>query len=105
MDRDVLHLGPGQVAASPAQHDATDRQTAFPTPMHSGSSLGRLGWTVVGLILAWNVAAGSLLQFSMVSPEVSAANVIFLLGAGLSLTAHELARSAIARALERRIGS
>jgi Zn-dependent protease len=57
----------------------------------------RTGWVLVGLILAWNVAQGSLLQLAAVAPIERLANALFLVGAAASLFAHELAQRAVER--------
>jgi Zn-dependent protease len=71
------------------------------TPPKAWPLQGRLGWTLVGLILAWNVAQGSLLQFAAISAVERLANAVFLIGAGLSLLGHELAQGAVRAASAR----
>jgi Zn-dependent protease len=59
---------------------------------------GRLAWALLGLILAWNVAQGSLLQFAATAAPERLANAVFLAGVAASLAAHELVRLAVAKA-------
>lgn len=58
---------------------------------------GRLAWLLIGLVLASGVGQGSLLQFAGTGPGEGAANLVYLLGSGVSLVVHELVRSALAR--------
>lgn len=60
---------------------------------------GRLTWLLVGLVLAWTVAQGALLQFEGVAEPIGLANLVFILGAGLSLLAHEAVQALVARAV------
>lgn len=60
---------------------------------------GRLTWWLVGLVLAWTVAQGALLQFESTAEQVGVANLVFILGAALSLLAHEVAQGLVARAV------
>jgi Zn-dependent protease len=63
---------------------------------------GRLAWTLLGLILAWNVAQGSLLEFAAVAAPERAANATYLAGVALSLAAHEFVQWLVARSAARR---
>ena len=69
----------------------------MPAPAQDESFQARLAWGLVGLILAWAVAQGALLQFGAGSSVASAANAVFLLGVGVPLLAHELAGKGAAR--------
>jgi Zn-dependent protease len=55
-----------------------------------------LAWGLLGLIFAWNVAGGSLMSLPNTSAAVGLANIVFILGAGFSLWAHELAQRGVA---------
>jgi Zn-dependent protease len=54
---------------------------------------------LVGLVLAWTVAQGALLQFEDFAPSAGLANIVFIVGAALSLLAHEAAQGLVARAV------
>ncbi|MDB5447692.1 MAG: peptidase [Phenylobacterium sp.] len=58
----------------------------------------RVTWFLVGLLLAWNVAQGAVLDFQDRSQAPGVANAVFLLGVLLSLLAHDLAQRLVARA-------
>jgi Zn-dependent protease len=64
---------------------------------------GRTGWILVDLILAWNVAQGSLLQLAAAAPVERLANALYLVGAAVSLFAHELAQRAVERVTKVRL--
>src|SRR5689334_21606538 len=64
-----------------------------------------LGVILIGLIVAQSVAQGSLLQMEAGSTADSIAKVVFLVGAGLSLSAHQLAQRALSRLAEGRSGT
>jgi Zn-dependent protease len=58
---------------------------------------GRLGWLLIGLVLASSVAQASLLQAAGTAPGEGVANLVYLLGSGASLLLHELVRTVMAR--------
>lgn len=58
---------------------------------------GRLGWMLIGLVLASSVGQASFLQVAGTAPGEGAANLAYLLGSGASLLLHELVRTNLAR--------